>query len=214
MGQQQSNPVQSVNDMVLKMRKQIEQPPPPPDPMAICNAKRVEFGQLQGDVSKKQGELDSCYPAEAEERKVNKIIQENEQYINQRTSEFNSINLRRPLQIIEKIKNTDSVSSDYVDKLRQEFKTLEKETTELDQTERRYRRRFIDGEPREGVPFHILGLQTSDDMVMLFFWISSVFVLSVASYVLQSYYEFDWKQIIMVFAAHLGISYYCITTYG
>ena len=134
--------------------------------------------------------------------------------MNQKESEFKSINLRRPLQILEKIKNTDSVSSDYVNKLRQEYKTLEKETTELDQTERRYRRRFLDGEPQAGVPFHILGLQTSDDMVMLFFWISSLFVLSVAAYFLHTNYEFDWIKIVMVFALPLGISYYCITMYG
>jgi hypothetical protein len=214
MGQQQSSPTQSINDVILRMRKQIEQPPPPPDPVAICNAKRIEFGQLKGDVSKKQGELDSCYPAEAEERKVQKVIEENNKFMDQKESEFKSINLRRPLQILEKIKNTDSISSDYVNKLRQEYKTLEQETTELDQTERRYRRRFLDGEPQAGVPFHILGLQTSDDMVMLFFWISSLFVLSVLAYFLHTTYEFDWMKIVMVFTVHLGISYYCITMYG
>ena len=190
------------------------QPPPPPNPINICDAKRVEFGQLERDVVNKQDELDKCFPAEREARIIAKYIAEMAIFIREKTLEFNSIDLKRPLEVMEKIKNAEIISREYIEKLRKEHASVESETTELDQTERRYRRKFLDTGPQDGVPPHVLGFQTSDDMIMLLFWISSLFVLSVTAYYGYMHYNLSVTAIVMAFIVPMGVAYYCITMYG
>ena len=210
MGQQQSA---ATTNVFANMRAKI-QPPPPPDPAAVCNAKRVEIGQLRNDVTNKQNELDKCFPSEAETRTVDKYIADTAVFLNEKRAEFNSIDLKRPLEIMEKMKNADSISKEYIGKLRTEYAGLEAETAELDHTERRYRRKFLDTNPQDGVPPHVLGFQTSDDMIMLVFWISSLFVLSVATYYGRMHYNLSITASVMLFIVPLGAAYYCITMYG
>jgi hypothetical protein len=212
MGNAPSNNCGSSN--VLANLVAQRQPSPPPDPMSICDAKRIEFGQLERDVVNKQDELDKCFPAEREARIVANYIAQMAIFIREKTLEFNSIDLKRPLQVMEKIKNAEIISKEYIEKLRKEHKSIESETTEMDHIERRYRRKFLDTGPQDGVPPHVLGFQTSDDMIMLLFWISFLFVLSIAVYYGSAYYNLSITAIVMAFAVPLGAAYYCITIYG
>jgi len=207
MGQQQS-----LFTSILKQQAK----PQVVDPVAACNAKRVEAGQLQNDVAAKQRELDKCYPQEAEDRLVQKKINDNQSFINEKRNQCESIynEMKRTWGLIKKIKSTTDISEEYVAKLRKEHTTLESETKELEQVERRYRRNFLDNEPQGGVPLHILGLQTSDDRVMILFWICSLFVLSIAAYYARTQYEFAWSKIAALYFVPLSVAYYCITMYG
>ena len=216
MGNTGSNTSLNAIALARLIQSKMNRPEPPPDPNAVCNAKRVEIGQLQSDVTKKQNEIDSCFPGEAEERRVNAFIEENNKFIREKSNEFDRIatDVRRPVQIMEKIKNTEEISQDYVNKLRNEQKELELATEEMDQTERRYRRRFLDGNPQEGVPYHILGFQTSDDMVMALFWTASLVILSVAAYYGRTHYELSWTVVASIYVVPLAISYFCITMFG
>jgi hypothetical protein len=190
------------------------QPPSRPDPRSLCDTTRIEFGQLQNDVVSKQVDLDKCFPDERDARIIAKYIAEMAIFIREKTLEFNSIDLKRPLQVMEKIKNAEIISREYIEKLRKEHKSVESETTEMDHIERRYRRKFLDTGPQDGVPLHVLGFQTSDDMIMLLFWISYLFVLSLAVYYGYAYYNLSITAIVMAFAVPIGTAYYCITMYG
>jgi len=53
----------------------------------------------------------------------------------------------------------------------------------LEHDERKYRRDFIDNQPTDGVPWYIFGLQTSDDKVMLTFWITSIICFSLLTHI-------------------------------
>jgi len=209
MGQQQS---QSLAPLIQSLRAK----PQVVDPVAACNAKRVEMGQLKNDVNRKQQEVDQCYPNEVEARNIQKVIDQNQAFIGEKVKEFDSIfpQMKRTWELMKKLKNTSDISDEYVNTLRKEHKTLEKETGELDHMERRYRRSFLDGDPQGGVPIHILGLQTSDDKIMLLFWISSIFILSVAAYYCRQMYGISWSQVAMLFAVPLGIAYTSIVYYG
>jgi len=209
MGQQQS---QSLAPLVDKLRSR----PQVVDPVAACSAKRVEVGQLQNDVNRKQQEVDQCYPNEVEARNVQKVIDQNQAFIDGKAKEFDSIfpEMKRNWELIKRIKSTTDISDEYVNSLRKEHKTLEKETGKLDHMERRYRRSFLDGDPQSGVPLHILGFQTSDDKIMLLFWISSLFILSIAAVYFSKMYEISWSQIVMLFAIPLGVAYTSIVFYG
>ena len=209
MGQQQS---QSLGPMIEKLRAK----PQVVDPVAACNAKRVEMGQLKNDADRKQQEVDQCYPNEVEARNIRKFENEADEFLKERQIERHKIGqeMDRNWSLMKKIKSTTDISDEYVNKLRNEQKTLEKATAELDHMERRYRRSFLDGDPQSGVPLHILGLQTSDDKIMLLFWISSLFVLSVAAYYGYQVFGLTWSQVVMLFTIPLGVAYTLIVFYG
>lgn len=82
-------------------------------------------------------------------------------------------------------------SLDHLDKVLVSNKSLEKQMAELtaqkkvqetekqnlEQSIRAHRRRFLDNDPQEGTPA-ILGLRTSDDKVLLFFWIALLILVN------------------------------------
>ncbi len=57
------------------------------------------------------------------------------------------------------------------DELAAQKAKLNKENEELEQSIRANRRRFLDNDPQEGTP-SFLGFRTSDDKVLLFFWLA------------------------------------------
>lgn len=213
MGQGQSSP--AVKNLFTQIAKQ-QVKPQVVDPVAVCNAKRVEAGQLKNDVAAKQKELDTCYPQEAEDRIVQKKIQDNQTFLDEKWKQCETIynDMKRTWTLLKKVKNTTNISDEYVAKLRKERNDLESETKELEQVERRYRRNFLDNDPQGGVPLHILGLQTSDDRIMILFWISSLFILSIAAYYARTQYGFTWSKIAGLYFVPLTVAYYCITMYG
>jgi|LauGreDrversion4_2_1035121.scaffolds.fasta_scaffold340184_2 hypothetical protein len=75
----------------------------------------------------------------------------------------------------------------YVQELDSQFNTLKEENYTLQQGIRAGRRRFLDDDPQRKVA-NVLGLQTSDDKVLLAFWICFVVgLIAVYSVVLYMY---------------------------
>lgn len=193
----------------------------PMDAATQCRVKGVELSQLQNDVTKKQAEIDACNPAETERRRIkakeqefvayaeekNKLIQELRNSMNQKL-----VNIRTLYESTKPVRT-------YQEKLKKESEKLDKAKTEYEQAERTQRRNFLDNDPQEGVS-GILGVRTTDDKIMLAFWITyGVAILTVMAAVFQTYgaaLSLTQKLQIggAVLAACYGVAYYGITVYG
>lgn len=110
----------------------------------------------------------------------------------------------------------------YVDELEAEYKSLEDERYALQQSIRAGRRRFLDEDPQRKVA-NVLGLQTTDDKILLVYWICFLFGLSaIYSLVLVMYGDAlnlqTGQQKVGVFFVLIllsaGISYYFIYKYA
>ena len=107
----------------------------------------------------------------------------------------------------------------YENELRTETTTAHKDSAKLEHDERKYRRDFLDNNPTDGVPWHVFGFQTSDDKVMLTFWISALIAFSLMAHVvlitLQPNSTFKFRAItgtvgvlVVLVASYLLITYY------
>lgn len=95
------------------------------------------------------------------------------------------------LQSLLEAANTTDIQSAplqaYYEDLLKQQRALEEENYTLQQQIRAGRRRFMDNEPQEGV-LGIPGLQTTDDRIMLVFWVFFGFFLAVAIYMCLAIY--------------------------
>ena len=106
----------------------------------------------------------------------------------------------------------------YESKLTKDGNRLEKSAHDLEQDERKYRRKFLDGDPQSGVS-GLPGVRTSDDKVILTFWIC--FGAAVISLSLIAFNHFEIVEMkpkifgigTVVFVAYL-IAYLCISYLG
>ena len=108
----------------------------------------------------------------------------------------------------------------YENELQIEKSTAQKDALKIEHDERKYRRDFLDNNPTDGVPWHIFGFQTSDDKVMLTFWITALISFSLLAHValitLQPNATFKFRALsgtVGVLVA-LVASYLLITYYG
>ncbi len=110
----------------------------------------------------------------------------------------------------------------YLADLKAQYAALEKENYDIQQRIRAGRRRFMDAEPQRGVK-SILGLQTTDDKILLAFWICfAIAVLAIEFVILMKYGEElqilsnQQKAVFMMvgllFAA--GIAFFAIRKFG
>lgn len=138
-----------------------------------CAVKQVEYNQLQADVARKAGEIERCNPESTNQRKLAAAQQEYNNFKTAKQAELNqSINefqvARDRLQkIIDAIKPTEN----YLRELEGQDKGEQAKLTDLEQNARRERRKFLDGGPQDGTPGLVPGVRTSDDKVVLAFWI-------------------------------------------
>ena len=107
----------------------------------------------------------------------------------------------------------------YENELQIEKSTAQKDALQIEHDERKYRRDFLDNNPTDGVPWHIFGFQTSDDKVMLTFWITALISFSLLAHValvtLQPNSTFKFRALsgtvgvlIALVASYLLITYY------
>lgn len=181
MGNQQSAP--AITQAIAQV--QARQPPVTPDPVAECQANKIKVNQLQGQLSQANSSVERCDPSVSVARNKQQIQQQNEQYVNQQGAEQSRLNAI----LIEKFKlGTDLTESvkllkQYEKQLKEELNTVEKDTMTMEHDERKYRRDFLDNQPTDGVPWHVFGLQTSDDKVMLTFWITALISFSFLAHI-------------------------------
>lgn len=114
----------------------------------------------------------ACTEAEKTNMRRDALRKTNTEYINAARSKFDAeaVILRSLLETVRTTNNQSAPLQAYYDELQAQQKALEEENYNLQQQIRAGRRRFLDMEPQEGV-LSILGLRTSDDRIMLVFWL-------------------------------------------
>jgi len=204
---------------------QRAQQPAPPAPLtgpALCAVRGVELNTLHRDVQKKQEEVDTCNPVEAQERKTKTAVDENTQYVAKQRSELegNLLQFNKQITLANQVHVAMEPLDQYLESLKQELGNLRSENDGLERSERANRRRFMDNDPQSGVG-GIPAIRTSDDKVLIAFWITYGIALIAVCIVLTKMFE---AQIggtsqkmglgaLVLFVAY-GIAYYCIAYYG
>jgi vacuolar-type H+-ATPase subunit I/STV1 len=193
----------------------------PMDAATQCRVKGVELSQLQNDVTKKQAEVEACNPADTKRRQIQAKEKEFQAYVKEKNNLVDELReaMSQKLLNIRSLYASMQPVRTYINTLKEESNQLDKVKIEHEQAERTQRRNFLDNGPQDGVS-GILGVRTTDDKILLAFWITyGAAVLTVIAVVLQTYgAELSKTQKIqigvVVLAACYGVAYYGITTYG
>jgi hypothetical protein len=193
----------------------------PLDTVTACRVKNVELSQLQNDVSKKQTEIDTCDPVEANRRRTNTKLKEYTDYVTEKEKTLNELDssIKNTLSTLNSVYSTTNPTRSYIDKLIKESESLDKSKKEYEQAERTQRRAFLDNGPQDGVS-GILGVRTDDDKILLAFWIVYGIAMLALTFALLSVYggELTMSQKIQIgfvaLAASYGLAYYGISVYG
>ena len=169
------------------------QPTVTPDPVSQCQANKIAANELQGKLRDVNNSVDSCDPSIPLARAKAALLEENQKFVNQQRSKaevfispgggppFNKLQDKFEMgnELAEAVKQLKQ----YEKKLKKELDIAEKDLVRLFNNERRYRRDFLDNQPTDGVPWHKFGFQTSDDKVMLTFWITALISFSILAHV-------------------------------
>lgn len=198
-------------------------PPPPVNTISVCAVKKVELNQLTRDINVKQTEVDSCDPVGAQARRTQTAISENQAYVDQKRSELTQAikEFNAQKSIVRKIADAIEPLKQYADALGSEVETMNTKKKKLESAERTRRRDFLDSNPQDGVS-GILGIRTSDDKILLLFWICYILAITVVTIILMTMFEAqiggDMKKKLSIGGTVLivawGIAYYCITKFG
>jgi hypothetical protein len=201
---------------------QARQPTVTPNPVSECDAAKIKAGELRRDLSQKDSVIDQCDPDIPLARTLQRLRTENSQFVEQFRGPNNTLFAR----IQDKFKTGNDLAEavkllrQYQKEVRYHLDNAEKNSVHLENEERRYRRDFLDNEPTEGVPWHIFGFQTSDDKVMLTFWITALICFSLIAYIavpmVQPNATVKSRIIASVLTVIVGLlsSYLLITKYG
>jgi hypothetical protein len=187
---------------------------------STCDVNKVTLNTLKRDLQNKQTDVDNCDPAARRQRQYEAAWAEFGAFIQTKKTD-----LQKELQIFDQTVSLAQELDDsmiplreYLSELKVKKEKLAKENEQLEVAIRSNRRRFIDGDPQEELPT-VLGLKTSDDKVMLFFWSAYLMVVAASSVVILSMYGSqmgitDRSSMIasvgMMVVAFYGIAYWCI----
>jgi len=169
------------------------QPTVTPDPVSVCQANKIAANSLKSQLGEINNLVDSCDPEIPLARRRANIERENNSFCveyDRQAKVFISPGGGPPLnklqdkfQLGNELADAVKQLKQYEKKLKKELDIAEKDLVRLFNNERRYRRDFLDNQPTDGVPWHIFGLQTSDDKVMLTFWITALISFSILAHV-------------------------------
>jgi len=197
-------------------------PPPPPDPQAVCTEFKVTANSLQNQLNVVNKAVDSCDPSVKTARESSNLVATNQKFVsdNRAISDALSTTLdekyRMALEMMESVK----LLKQYEKELKHDNEEIIKKFAKLEHDERMYRRDFLDSAPTEGVPWHIFGFQTSDDKVMLTFWICALISFTLLAYIAVTTImptalpTSQYRTVVIIVFAALFISYLLITYKG
>lgn len=193
----------------------------PMDTVTQCRVKSVELSQLQNDVTRKQTEVDTCDPTEANRRQTAAKLQEYNSFISENQAKLNTLqtSIQTNLSTIKSVYNSIKPTRSYIQKLTSESESLSRKKLEFEQAERTQRRAFLDNGPQDGVS-GLLGVRTNDDKVLLAFWITyGIALISILYAIFLNYgVTLTITQKVQIGGGVLvvayGVAYYCITRFG
>jgi hypothetical protein len=156
---------------------------------STCDVNKVNLNTLKRDLDAKQSEVDSCDPATKKERIFQANKAELDGFVNTKQSEFNKelAIFDGTVALASSIYDSQAPLREHLAELKGKKEKLAKENEQLEFMIRSNRRRFMDGEPQEELPT-VLGLKTSDDKVMFFFWSAFLLAAAALSFVLLTAY--------------------------
>ena len=227
MGNKQSNvqcqPGCSPTAITSAMRRiKTQRPRVTRSKVSECDAAKIKANKVRNDLANRDSVVDRCDPSIPLARRVQALRTENSQFVEQYRGPNNTLFAR----IQDKFKMGNDLAEavkllrQYQKEVRYHLDNAEKNAVHLENEERRYRRDFLDNEPTEGVPWHIFGFQTSDDKVMLTFWITALICFSLIAYIavpmVQPNATVKNRVIVSVITVIVGLlgSYVLITKYG
>jgi len=157
---------------------------PTPDPAAVCTTNKITLHNLENQVAETQTRVDGCDPSVKVARNTKQWTNTIQAFLTTQQSQFQQSVSQAQQQFKSATDLTESVRllKEFDSELTEEERTAQKESQELNNEIRTYRRDFLDSQPENGVPWHVLGLQTADDKAMLAFWVSAAVLLSLVSY--------------------------------
>ena len=207
---------------ILNQAAARQGPSPAQNPVVTCNTRKVELNQLKNDVNTKQTEVEGCDPAEKATRLRNQYIQQNADFINRLWPAFTA----HEHEFNSKIEDADSLIKaigpleSYNKEMDDEIKALREKEKKFLHEERYFRRTFLDNSPQEGVA-GIVFQHTTDDKVLLLFWvcylvgISSLVAVGMNVYGSQLGGQSTQIQTgVGIVLVAWGFAYYCITKFG
>jgi hypothetical protein len=184
-----------------------------------CAIAGQQLTQLNNDLATRQQQVDNCDPQAALQRRIAKATAENQAFVNaQQQRKNDAINaIKRTMELCDQLVSSSKPLIDYDQDLKDHIKQSTEHLSRGIQTERKYRRQFLDGDPQESTG--IAGIRTSDDRVMLAFWITYSFaIIAVALVLINMLGIQDLKQKIAVgalaYALSIGTAYASIVYYG
>ena len=166
------------------------QNPPTPDPAAVCAAKKITLNSLQSQVEQTGNDVDSCDPSKKVDRLTKQYTKENQDFVKQQKAQFSELDqsIQSRFKTSNDLVESIQLLKQFESELQETQSVAEKESLGLENKQRAYRRDFLDNQPEEGVPWHVVGLQTADDKAMLAFWVStSVFLSLLATLYIKTY---------------------------
>jgi len=228
MGNQQSAPPQctpgcSPSSPISQAisQTQTRQPAVTPDPVSQCNANKILENQLKNQLQTMSNQVDQCDPSIPLARTEQQLTQENQRFTEQMRESMNKLysSTEDKFKMGNELAEAVKLLKQYENELQIEKSTAQKDALQIEHDERKYRRDFLDNNPTDGVPWHIFGFQTSDDKVMLTFWITALISFSLLAHValvtLQPNSTFKFRALsgtvgvlIALVASYLLITYY------
>jgi len=193
-----------------------------PDPVSVCQANKIQVSTLENQLNTANNAVDQCDPSVKLTRTARELSRENSEFINQYRTRQNTLDndLQDKFKMGNDLAEAVSLLKHYEAELKTELETSQKDAIKIEHDERKYRRDFLDNEPTNGVPWHVFGFQTSDDKVMLTFWIVALVSFSLLAHValitLQPNSTFKFRAISGTTGVVLALvtCYMLITYYG
>jgi hypothetical protein len=188
MGNKPARPLPDAWKQIQQQAAQVQRPAPALGPL-LCDVRKTELSTLKRDVNRKQTEVDSCSPEEKRARMREALTTEFTEFRNKRTDEFNK-ELEMFEKYIQMAKNAQMAQKpleDYSQELQTELQQERTELVKYERDVRAGRRRFLDNDPQEQVS-NVLGIYTTDDKILLGFWIVYLLLIAVATFVLIAMY--------------------------
>ena len=176
---------------------------------------------MRNDEKVKQKQVDDCNPQEAQTRRLKAIVDGNNTFIAEQRQRLSraSADILHNIQINDNIIAAVSPLAEMEKETTKQKQELQESNRKLVQGQRQQRRNFLDSSPQEGVG-GAPGVRTTDDKVMLAFWITYTIGLITAYIALLQLLEVQMttQQKIGAGAAGMavayGLAYYCITMFG
>lgn len=175
MGNKQSSPAQPAPQQLARPAAVVSTASmaPPPTPGQQCAVNKVSLNQKLKDVADAQALVDTCDPQAAAARQLQDAIAANIAYVENKKSKMNDLlqNNAQRVKIYRDARDAIAPIISVGTDVSEQAKKLKQENRRLTNSQRKERRNFMDSGPLKGVGGSP-GVHTSDDYVMLVFWLA------------------------------------------